>query len=136
VGGWKGLEELRRSGERVRADERILGGSEFVERVLRGAEEEWERASLLRKKGKDLAWLVEKVATHFGVAAESLKSASKLPTIAKARAVLCYFGVRKIGLTSVSLAAELGISQSAVSRSIARAPGILEREEIKGEWVE
>lgn len=35
VGGWKGLKELRDSGERVRGDERILGGSEFVERVLR-----------------------------------------------------------------------------------------------------
>ena len=32
---WKGLRELRGSREKVRADERILGGSEFVERVLR-----------------------------------------------------------------------------------------------------
>src|SRR4030042_314908 len=31
VGGWKGLEDLRDSGERVRGDERILGGSRFVE---------------------------------------------------------------------------------------------------------
>ena len=35
--------EPRDSGERVRADERILGGSEFVERVLRESEEDWER---------------------------------------------------------------------------------------------
>jgi len=35
VGGWKGLKEMRDSGERVRGDERILGGSEFVDRVLR-----------------------------------------------------------------------------------------------------
>jgi predicted transcriptional regulator len=44
--------------------------------------------------------------------------------------------VRKIGLTSVSIAKELGISQSAVSRAIARAPEILQREEINGEWLE
>jgi predicted transcriptional regulator len=44
--------------------------------------------------------------------------------------------VRKIGLTSVSIATELGISQSAVSRAIARAPEILQRQEIKGEWLE
>ena len=43
VGDWKELKELRDSGERVRADERILGGSEFVERVLRESDEEWER---------------------------------------------------------------------------------------------
>jgi predicted transcriptional regulator len=55
---------------------------------------------------------------------------------AKARAVIGYLGVRKIGLTSVSIAAELGISPSAVSRAIARAPEILQREEIKEEWLE
>jgi hypothetical protein len=136
VGGWKGLKELRDSGERVRADERILGGSEFVERVQRESDEEWERRSLLRKRGMNLRWLLKKVAGHFGADTESLESVSKVPTIAKARAVLCYLGVRKIGLTSVSIATELGISQSAVSRAIARAPEILQREEIKGEWLE
>jgi hypothetical protein len=72
VGGWKGLKDLRDSGERVRADERILGGSEFVERVLRESEEEWESRSLLRKRGMNLEWLLEKVAGHFGVDTESL----------------------------------------------------------------
>jgi DNA-binding CsgD family transcriptional regulator len=134
VGGWKGLEEKRKSGEWVRADERILGRSEFVERVLRDSEEEWEKRSLLRKKGVNLTWLSEKVSTRFGVDTESLKSASKVPAIAKARAVLCYLGVRKIGLSSVSIAKELGISPSTVSRSVARAPAILGSEEIRGEW--
>ena len=130
------MKELRDSGERVRWDERILGGSEFVERVLRESEEEWERRSLLRKRGMNLRWLLKKVAGHFGVDTESLESGSKVPTIAKARAVLCYLGVRRIGLTSVSIATELGISPSAVSRAIARAPEILQREEINGEWLE
>ena len=79
----------------------------------------------------NLRWLLEKVAGHFGVDTESLESGSKVPTIAKARAVLCY-----LGLTSVSIATELGISQSAVSRAIARAPEILQREELNGEWLE
>jgi chromosomal replication initiation ATPase DnaA len=136
VGGWKGLKERLDSGERVRADERILGRSEFVERALRESEEERERKSLLRKRGMNLRGLVEKVAGHFGVDTESLKSGSKVPTIAKARAVVCYLGVRKIGQTSVSIATELGISQSAVSRAIAHAPEVLQWEELTGEWRE
>jgi putative transposase len=136
VGGWKGLRELRDSGERVRADERILGGSEFVERVLRESEEEWERRSLLRKRGVDLKWLMERVSSHFGVETESLKSGSKVPTIAKARAVLCYLAVRKIGMTSASIAAELGISPSAVSKAIARGPEALQREDTEGQLLE
>jgi DNA-directed RNA polymerase specialized sigma subunit len=79
----------------------------------------------------NLRWLLKKVAGHFGADTKSLESGSKVPTIAKACAVLCY-----LGLTSVSIATELGISQSAVSRAIAHAPEKLQREEIKGEWLE
>jgi putative transposase len=120
VGGWKGLKERRGSGEKIRADERILGGSQFVERVLKESEEEWERKSFLRRRGPSLRQLLEKVSTHFGLDREELKSGSKVPCIAKARAVFCYLGVRRLGLTCVSIAKELGISPSAVSKSIGR----------------
>jgi putative transposase len=136
VGGWKGLKEMRDSGERVRGDERILGGSEFVDRVLRESEEEWERRSLFRKRGLDLRWLVEKVACHFSVDAESLKSTSKVRSVAKARAVLCYLGVRKMGLTAASIAKEIGISPSAVSRAIPRASQIIHDHDIEGHLLE
>ena len=136
VRGWKGLDELHKSGESVRADERILGGSEFVERALRESQEEWEKRSRFRKRGMNLRWLMDKVTRHFGIAGESLRSASKVPMNARARAVLCYLGVREMGLTSVSLATELGISQSAISRAITRAPAILEQEKINGKWLE
>ena len=39
VGGWKRLKELRDLGQKVKADERILGRPEFVERVLKEADE-------------------------------------------------------------------------------------------------
>jgi len=120
VGGWKGLKELRGSGEKVRADERILGRSEFVERVLRESEEEWERKSLLRRRGPSLTQLLQRVSAHFGLDREELKSGSKVPGVAKARAVFCYLGVRRLGLTSASIAKELGICPSAVSKSIPR----------------
>ncbi len=131
VGGWKGVKELRDSGEGVRADERILGGSEFVERTLRESEEEWERRSLLRRRGMDLQWLLERVARHFGIDVESLKSGSKVSIVAKARAALCYLGARKIGLTSVSIATEIGVSPSAVSRAIERGQESMQRQDIE-----
>jgi hypothetical protein len=131
VGGWKGLKDLRDSGERVRGDERILGGSEFVERVLRESDEEWEKKSLLRQRGVNLERLLEKVAGRFGVDSEDLKSGSKVSTVAKARAVLCYLGVRKLGLTSVTISKELGISPSAVSKAIVRAQKELQPDDIE-----
>ena len=127
----KGLKELRDSGERVRGDERILGGTEFVERVLKESEEQWEKRFLLKQRGVNLKRLLENVASHFGVETEDLKSGSKVPTIAKARAVLCYMGVRKLGLTSASIAKELGISPSAVSKSIERGRQALRNEALE-----
>jgi len=131
VGGWKGLKELRDSGKRVRADERILGETEFVDRILRESEEEWERRSLLRQRGVNLKRLLEKLADHFGLETEDLKSGSKVPAVVKARAILCYVGVRKLGLTSVSVAKELGVSPSAVSKSIVRGQQALGNEAIE-----
>lgn len=67
-----------------------------------------------------MSGLLEKIAKRFGVDTEDLRSGSRARTVAKARSVLCYLGVRKLGLTSASLSKELGISPSAVSKAIAR----------------
>jgi putative transposase len=131
AGGWKGLKDLRDSGEKVRADERILGGSDFVERVLRESAEEWERKSILRQRGENLARLLDKIALRFGLDTEDLKSGSRTRTVAKARAVLCYLGVRRLGLSSANISKELGISPSAVSKAIVRGKKELEPDDIE-----
>jgi len=112
-----------------------VGISEFVDRVLRECEEEREMRALFRERGLDLRWLVEKVAGHFGVDSESLKSGSKVPTIAKARALVCYLGVRKVGLTEASIAKEIGISPSAVSRAILRGSKVIQDHDIEGQFL-
>jgi len=120
VGGWEKLKETRESGQRVKSDERILGRSEFVERVLREAGEQWERRSWHWRKGKNLSWLIEKVAVGFGVGTNDLKSGSRSREVAKARSVLCHIAVRELGLSCASVAKELRISPSAVSKSAVR----------------
>jgi chromosomal replication initiation ATPase DnaA len=130
------VKELRDSGERVRGDEGILGGYEFVDRVLRESQEEWERREEFRKRGLDLKWLVEKVACHFGVDSVSLRAGSKVSNAAEARAILCYVGVRWMGLTAASIAKDIGISPSAVRRVISRAPKAMQGHDIEGQLLE
>jgi len=62
---------------------------------------------------------------------EDLQSGNKVSIITKARASLCYIGVRKLGLASVSLVEELDVSPSAVSRAIVRGSKFLEQEDIE-----
>lgn len=51
-GGWTGLKELRKADIRVKADERILGDSDFVTNVLESAQEAFEeRYELIQGKG-------------------------------------------------------------------------------------
>jgi putative transposase len=131
VGGWKSVRELRGSGEKVRSDERILGGSEFVERTLKKVNENWTRKSRLRQSGIDLPQLVERISGYFGLEIEDLKSGSKVSRISQARAALCYVGVRKLGFSSVSISEELDVGPSAVSRAILRGQKLLEQNDIE-----
>jgi hypothetical protein len=131
VGGWRELKGLRDQGIRVKGDERILGGSEFVEQVLREAEEGYEKRTLLKRRGMDLRKLMEEVAGCYAMEVEALRSGSRVRKVARARAVLCYLGVRRLGITCARLADALKISPSGVSRSIERGHEIVQERGIE-----
>ena len=61
AGGWEGLKELKRAREYWRGDERILGDGDFVNQVLRAAEETLTRREELKRQGWDLKRLVTEV---------------------------------------------------------------------------
>ena len=54
VGGWSVLKALRDTATRVISDERILGSSEFVEKVLKSANEAYDRRAAIQAQGLDL----------------------------------------------------------------------------------
>jgi hypothetical protein len=65
-GGWKAVSEIRRGREAYSADERVLGSSRFVERLLKEAEE-----TVVRPK-VDLATLGRRIARETGLTWEAL----------------------------------------------------------------
>jgi len=75
--------------------------------------------------------LIARISTHFGVEASDLRSTSKVSSVARARAALCYVGVRELGMTAAFIAKELGISPTTVSRAILRGPRALGSEGIE-----
>jgi putative transposase len=130
VGGWAALKALRKEGLRIKGDERILGGARFVEEVLKQAEEDFETRTRAASKGITVAALTERIAHHFGVDRDDLRSGTKTRHVVEARAVLCYLAVRKLGKTAVELAGDLNISPSAVSKSAVRGQALVREEKL------
>jgi hypothetical protein len=59
LGGWSAVKSLRRSGEKVLTDERILGTDDFVERVLGEAEGKARHSFSPLVRGKRVQQLIE-----------------------------------------------------------------------------
>jgi hypothetical protein len=131
IGGWSKLKDLRDSGIRIKGDERILGSSDFVERVLKQANEELEQKYRLQATGVDLEKLLIKVAQYYEIEPENLKTASKESAITKARTLLCYLAVRKLMIRCADVARALNISPATVSRATSRGAKLSKLEQIQ-----
>ncbi len=118
VGGWSALKGFRDIGVRIKGDERLLGSSEFVERVLKQADEQLEEKYRLQVSEVKLPKLIKKVAHHYKIDPADLKSASKERSVTEARRVLCYIAVRKWGYKCTDVSKALGISAVTVSKSV------------------
>jgi putative transposase len=119
-GGWSVIKSLRRANIHFKSDERVLGDSDFVERVLKAADEFLERKYQLKSQGYDIDKLADRVSEIFSIKPEEIFKPGKQPVKVKARSLLRYWAVRELGFTMADLAPKLNISQPAVSISARR----------------
>ncbi|MDD5204760.1 MAG: transposase [Desulfobacterales bacterium] len=120
AGGWEAVRALKRERIFQKGDERILGDGDFVEGVLRSAEEAMEKRYALRSRGFDLKKTASRVAEVLGVKEEDVWAKGRYRRIVEARSLLCYWAVRELGVTMSSLSRRFGISIPAVSKSVSR----------------
>lgn len=125
VGGWSALKAHRAMGLRIKGDERILGSGEFVQKVLERADEEFEQSTRLQNRGLSLDSLLSRIANHYGIETDHLRTASKKPDIVTARSVLCYLMVRKLKVNGIEVALKLNITPSAVSKAVIRGQSVI-----------
>ena len=90
AGGWGAVKAMRRGKERIKGDERILGDGDFVESVLKAAQENLERKYELKSQGHGFGWLVKCVARIMKLEPDGILAAGKYPQRVRARSVLCY----------------------------------------------
>ena len=120
AGGWQEVTSLRQAGTFLKSDERILGDSDFVESVLRTAEERYVAQSTCSEKGLDLETVAQTVARVLELEVADLWATGKHPARVRARSLLCFWAVRELGLTATALAGQLNMSQPSVSRAVQR----------------
>jgi REP element-mobilizing transposase RayT len=120
VGGWSAVKTLRKAGTLQKGDERILGDGEFVEEVLSQAKEAFEKKYSLKAKGIHVDRIAERVAEIMGIDHAQVWAAGKQHKIVRARSLLCYWATSALGVSQVWLSKKLGLSQAAISLSVAR----------------
>ena len=120
IGGWSVIKSFRRANIHFKSDERVLGDSDFVERVLKVADESFERKYRLKSQGYDMDRLAGRVAEILSIEPEEIFKAGKQPLKVKARSLFCYWAVREMGFTMTALALKLNMTQPAVSISVQR----------------
>jgi REP element-mobilizing transposase RayT len=118
-GGWSQVLSLRRSGERVASDARVLGSSEFVQAMIAEAEAKEKETLRLSSKVTDLFQLSSKIAEGEGLEPQELRTGSRKKHVVKARKLFCQLAVRKMGYSGAAVARFLGVSTSAVNRMAA-----------------
>lgn len=120
VGGWTAFKSLGSKAQRLMGDERILGSSDFVETVLTLADENYAYQTLAKAKGLTLDLVISEVSQYFDIPMEVIKGNGKQRKVSRARSIICWLAVDKLGKSGRQVAQRIGISPSAVSKALIR----------------
>jgi hypothetical protein len=132
LGGWTAVKEQRFAGETpVKSDERILGESDFVEAVLRKADEQFTRQHALQRKGVTFERVVARVAKICDVEPRDVMARGRQERRAAARSLLCFWLARELGIPLASIARQLGMSPPGVSYAAQRGEALVRKHHYK-----
>jgi putative transposase len=124
AGGWAAVKALRAIKAHMKSDERILGDGDFVTEILSRNNETLDSAYALRVKGVDLDFIARRVAKVLEMEPYEVWQPGRYQRLVTARSLLCFWAVRRLGVSMASLSRRLGISTVAVSKSVGRGAEI------------
>lgn len=130
ISGWTEAKKLKKR-ENLVSDERILGGSFFVESILSAANENYERHYKLKALGYDLNSIAKRVGKLCKMDPSDFLSQGRQKPKVKARSLYCYWAVRELGVSLRELSRQLSISPPAVSYCVEKGRKIASENELK-----
>ena len=119
-GNWSAIKAMGRLGMREKSDERILGSGEFVEHLLKQADEVRKQQFSANDRIKTAQQLVEKICQKEKISVEALRSGSRRQLVSKARTQIAVKLVEENGLSLAQTARHLGVSTSAIAKLLDR----------------
>lgn len=131
AGGWQGLRELRKGGERWRGDERILGDGNFVEKALQVAQENLSRKTSHKAAGWTLDILSKNVAELFRLEPGDLKNGKRYTVLSRARSIFCRWATFELGYKLTEVADYLNVTKEAVFYGSRKGEEIIQKNHIK-----
>lgn len=120
AGGWAAVKTQHKAGLFQKNDERILGDSNFVEKVLSFANEKMERGYRLQAQGVDFQVVVRRAGELTGIDPEAILSRDRGRRTVQARSLAIYWAAEELGLKQPEIGFKLGMTQAAVSMAIKR----------------
>jgi len=120
-GGWSRVLSMRRRGQKEAFDERILGGGDFVNKVLNDAEDRQLRQLKNKRAGRTILMIIAEECRKRGISPAELKGGSKRRKVSGARSLIALRSRDELGLSSAEIARHVGINTSSIIRSIERA---------------
>jgi putative transposase len=120
VGGWSEVKSQRRRGKQELADQRILGSGDFVQRIIREAETQAQRQYPGKERGRKVERLIAEECKKRKVSLTELRSGSRRGEIPAVRAAVSRKLVEDYGTPIAEVARQVGVSTSAISKSLAR----------------
>jgi REP-associated tyrosine transposase len=127
AGGWAAVRALRRGREGYAADERILGCSEFVERLRQEVDTEARGQGQGQKRPITLEHLLAKVCQAEGVRIEEVGGGGRRAVLCRVREGVAYLWIERLGHSGPPAAAVLGIRPPVVYRVARRGQRAAER---------
>jgi putative transposase len=120
LGGWSEVLSLRRQGEKVEYDARILGGGDFVSDILREADQRVKRYFPAREKGALKGRIIREMCKKEGIWEVQLRQGGQARRVSRVRAKIAWRLSRECGIPLAEIARDVGVCTSAIAKAVRR----------------
>lgn len=119
-GGWSAVRAMRQNGAEQNSDERVLGGGEFVDRLLGDAEEKIKRQLPPLELARRMREVIEEACNRERISRDVLVSGSRRKLISALRAELARTLVEDVGISMAECARQLGVTTCGIAQILRR----------------